>query len=460
MMFSRCYSRWTPCFFAQPEAAAVVSAIPQQIHFIWAGGTRIIPQASLRNILRWRQQNPSYTICLWVDHTSSLDLEAEYQQEMAAGMLPPELNFPFVFRDIEELRAQIAQIPAEEAAVLSQVLEIARYEMTKSYANYGKSSDLLRYLILYLEGGIYLDSDVVPNQGNFSQFLLPQPGPDVLWVDANSQGQGAVGNDAFAVTPRHPFFLTVLQYALLNYTTLFDEGLETSGNTHFLRELLQANTIYFLEDRTYRMESTIGQTGLTFIRAGLRQSGLLEVSDVIPTLGFACFPDVFKRVELENARSWFQSQQPNDKPYEICLRQAANAIQFEVNTLRWLRVVDHVKYILEHTFEAELPPEGEIVHDLLERLAAMDLNYPAVRVVQVGYLTRQLTVFYEQQVPEQYRQAKQHFFPGEDPTRSPLQFLEQESYEIEAYVTPDDEAAYCQLLQDYMAHYQGRVEEE
>src|SRR3990167_8111739 len=301
MMLSRCCSRWNPCFFAR--RAVPVSTIPQQIHFIWAGGGNRMPELLMRNVLHWCNSNSTYTSYLWIDPVSDPGIEEHYVQLVGIlqeGVIVP---FPLVFRNIHELRTEIEQLPDERAAILRPLFEIARYEMTKSYANYGKSSDLLRYLILYLEGGIYLDSDVVPNQGNFSQFLLPQPGPDVLWVDANSQGQGAVGNDAFAVTPRHPFFLTVLQYALLNYTTLFDEGLETSGNTHFLRELLQANTIYFLEDRTYRMESTIGQTGLTFIRAGLRQSGLLEVSDVIPTLGFACFPDVFKRVELENARS-------------------------------------------------------------------------------------------------------------------------------------------------------------
>lgn len=452
-MFSRCCARWTPGFFAQPQATVVMSTIPQHIHFIWAGGTKIMSEGALKNILKWKQQNPRYAIYLWVDHTSHPELETEYQDQFAQLPQTELLTSSFIFRDIAELRARIAQLPMEDATTLSQVFEISRYEMTKSYPNYGKSSDLLRYLILYLEGGIYLDSDVLPDQGDFSQCLAPQLGPHILWVDTNSQGQGAVGNDAFAVTLRHPFFLTVLQSVLLNYITPFDESLAVNGETTFLREWLMPTTLYFLEDEHYRELSTIMQTGPRLIRDVLDQYRARVDGEFVPTEGFACFPFTFKQVTSENTRSWLQPQRPNDKPYETCLMQAANAIQFEVNTLRWLRMVDHVQYILKHTLQAELRPTVMIVQDLIERLTIRDLQYTNVRLVQVGYLTKQLTIFYEQWVPEQYQQAKQQFFPGEDLKHSPLLLLKTAEHATQ-YVSPDDTESYLQLLRDYVAHSQ------
>lgn len=417
-----------------------------------------MPELLMRNVLHWCNSNSTYTSYLWIDPVSDPGIEEHYVQLVGIlqeGVIVP---FPLVFRNIHELRTEIEQLPDERAAILRPLFEIARYEMTKPYANYGKSSDLLRYLILYLEGGVYLDSDIVPNEGDFSQFLRPQPIPHLLWVDPNSQETNLVGNDAFATTAQHYFFLTVLQWAWLNYTTPFDITLREIGQTHFLRQILMPQPIYFLEDPDYRKFSTIAQTGPTLIQDVLRYYQVLDGNQWVPTEGFETFPGPFK-ARGENAQTWLNPPPPQKKAYELCLTNAVQTIQCEVNTLRWLRIVDHVEYIKAHTLEGELRTDEVIVHDVIERLKGMGLHYLAVREVQVSYLTMLLTEFYAQQVPDQYRQAKQRFFPGVDYDLSPLRFLKRNGYFIDKYMSPCDAPVYIQLLQDYVVHYQHLLAE-
>jgi mannosyltransferase OCH1-like enzyme len=74
-----------------------------------------------------------------------------------------------------------------------------RYEIDRLRPNYGASSDLLRYLILYSFGGAYFDSDVAPGTKRLetSESFLKDFDNPIIYINKNSQNTKEIGNDAF-----------------------------------------------------------------------------------------------------------------------------------------------------------------------------------------------------------------------------------------------------------------------
>ena len=50
--------------------------IPRVLHFVWAGGARIVPDDGLRNIAGWAAANPDFDVRLWVDEKTDPDRKA------------------------------------------------------------------------------------------------------------------------------------------------------------------------------------------------------------------------------------------------------------------------------------------------------------------------------------------------------------------------------------------------
>jgi hypothetical protein len=97
--------------------------IPRVIHFIWLGPDPF-PMKSVQNVRSWRAKHPDWKFCFWTDRkrpTPLPDMELRYVQE-----------FPFF-----KLKECFSQSD-----------------------NFGEQSDLLRYEVLYREGGVYVDHDV------------------------------------------------------------------------------------------------------------------------------------------------------------------------------------------------------------------------------------------------------------------------------------------------------------
>ncbi len=96
--------------------------IPPVVHFIWLG-PRPFPPGSVENVRMWMAQNPGWTVKFWTDRNRECPCEG----------MEKVLVKDFVFLKLGK-----------------------QYEQSQ---NWGEKSDLLRYEILFQEGGIYVDHD-------------------------------------------------------------------------------------------------------------------------------------------------------------------------------------------------------------------------------------------------------------------------------------------------------------
>jgi hypothetical protein len=97
--------------------------IPKVVHFIWIG-PKPFPRASVENVRGWMAKHPDWTFKFWTDRKRPLP---------CPGM---ELH---LIKDLPFLKLQTCFLKSD---------------------SYGEKSDLLRYEILYREGGVYVDHDV------------------------------------------------------------------------------------------------------------------------------------------------------------------------------------------------------------------------------------------------------------------------------------------------------------
>jgi hypothetical protein len=102
---------------------ASVGKIPRVVHFIWLG-PRPFPPESVQNIRSWMAQNPDWTFKFWTDRLR--DAPCNGMETVVVKQYP----FPLLGRC---------------------------YEASE---NWGEKSDILRYEILFHQGGVYADHDV------------------------------------------------------------------------------------------------------------------------------------------------------------------------------------------------------------------------------------------------------------------------------------------------------------
>lgn len=155
--------------------------IPRVIHFIWIG-PRPFPPLSVENIRTWIAKNPDWKVKFWTDRERPPPcngMEVKKVQE-----------FPFLF--------------------LGRFFDESR--------NYGEKSDLLRFEILYQEGGLYVDHDAncLKNFDNLHRGFdlycgLEAPHPLVVGMSITA-GIGVMGS-----RPQHPLVKTVIDLIANNW---------------------------------------------------------------------------------------------------------------------------------------------------------------------------------------------------------------------------------------------------
>jgi len=102
---------------------STLSRIPRLIHFIWVG-PKPFPRESVENVRTWIAKHPDWTFKFWTDR-----------------------DRPLPHKNMQKCMIQ----------------DLKFYKLADCYAksdNYGEKSDILRYEILYQEGGTYVDHDV------------------------------------------------------------------------------------------------------------------------------------------------------------------------------------------------------------------------------------------------------------------------------------------------------------
>jgi hypothetical protein len=105
------------------EMKSAMMRIPKVIHFIWIG-PKPFPRESVENVKSWIAKHPDWSFKFWTDRER-----------------------PLPHKQMEFARVQDLQF-------------LKLYDCYKKSDNYAEKSDILRYEILYQEGGIYVDHDV------------------------------------------------------------------------------------------------------------------------------------------------------------------------------------------------------------------------------------------------------------------------------------------------------------
>ncbi len=149
--------------------------IPQVIHFIWIGPNPF-PKESLDNIKSWVDHHPGWTFKFWTDRRRPLP-----NKKM-------ELHF------ISDFNFSILQQCFEQSD------------------NYAEKSDLLRYELLYKEGGLYVDHDVecfktfAPFHRTYDLYCgLETPHEPIL------NSSISVCNNVIGARPHHPVLKGVIE---------------------------------------------------------------------------------------------------------------------------------------------------------------------------------------------------------------------------------------------------------
>ncbi len=158
------------------KESSAVETIPHVIHLIW-GGESPFPESSRANLASWVRLHPSWKVKFWTDRPSRpLPVEGIERH------LLEELACPHVGQYLEEAD------------------------------NWGEKSDLLRYEILFQEGGVYIDHDIEcfspfeKMHSTFDFYAVLEP----LHPSPLQNSQVTFTNCLIGASKEHPLLLAVM----------------------------------------------------------------------------------------------------------------------------------------------------------------------------------------------------------------------------------------------------------
>jgi hypothetical protein len=161
--------------------------IPPVLHWIWLG-PKPFPALSKKKILSWQALHPGWEMKFWTDS--------------------PQKKPP---------------VPGMKICPISDLPDSPISHLVSKAGNYGEQSDLIRYIILWAEGGIYVDHDVsailpfdvLNRQYDFYAYLET---PFDLPLNI-SEHNIRVNNGLVGVKPGHP----VIEQVMKNILEVWDE---------------------------------------------------------------------------------------------------------------------------------------------------------------------------------------------------------------------------------------------
>ncbi|HYF98037.1 MAG TPA: hypothetical protein VD770_03565 [Coxiellaceae bacterium] len=451
-----------------------------KIHFIWAGGEKPIPALSRVRIRAWKALNPGSEVWIWIYPENSpsivketLERRCPAEPRMVADVVrlaslqellerndnsTDEKNTineainefkaeaetygfageGFVTKDIRELRGSIEDfsvIDADSASEMRMLYDMAIYQCMRLRPNFGASSDLLRYLILFFHSGpganwgAYFDHDVMPGLESIDS-AFAHTNADLLFA-ANSQRRGFIGNDSFVCRAlHHDFFKKVLQKVYVNFDHP-DWG---------LRPLL-----YDADAEALRKNDTVLRTGPIVIARTLYEEFIKRPSSLSSSWTednfmvnqgscTAVIPPSNSAIPLEvcpgssNAYSWGEARVRPIAQREDALFIASESIKYEAQYLGILRLDDHVADVVA-SLSAEAPvanagagvatgahavtsiresnllstdAETAVAEDLIARLEREGLDLTQVRARPLISRYANVRAFYHSHLPTVY----------------------------------------------------------
>ncbi|MGL5264462.1 MAG: glycosyltransferase family 32 protein [Candidatus Rhabdochlamydia sp.] len=175
--------------------------IPKIIHFIWLG-SKPFPKSSVENVRMWMAKHPDWQINFWTDRNRPSPCPG-MKQRLINSLSFTQLRDYFVISD-----------------------------------NYGEQSDLLRYEILFQEGGIYVDHDVKC----FKEFdMLNRAYDFYCGIDMPSKSSLPscvfATNNLIAAKPNHPILKQCMDLISSHWNALQEEYPGVSSDSTINRVL-------------------------------------------------------------------------------------------------------------------------------------------------------------------------------------------------------------------------------
>lgn len=187
---------------------------PKLIHFIWLGGH--LPEKYVQNIIDYAKKSADsgYKVILWVDQFFISDAESRVAYFLKhAGKDQKDLGNLYIARFDSMLRNTNSKFYNNYIDIEVALKLISLFSQTKhprQSANYAACSDLLRYLILYRYGGLYVDTDnpITSCKDKFGDIELPADVGFKLML--RSQFEFVTNNCIIAATKSNPFIAEMI----------------------------------------------------------------------------------------------------------------------------------------------------------------------------------------------------------------------------------------------------------
>lgn len=326
--------------------------IPNNLHFIWAGGA-IIPEQEKAVVKEWSKKNPAYKVFLWIDEaTTPADDIKKLQTELT-----------------EYINIEVIDITKGEVNEEAITIELKK---PRKLRNYGISSDRLRYNILYKYGGCYLDCDVYPTDTPLPVNINSKHG---ILLSPWAQNTFKISNDILFCETGNPIMRELIKSLAIDKDYFFWRDQTYSCRQKFSTNEKAALNIYEYEDQEIRAQRTLEGTGPGILKKHLMHLGALwgEKSELGENYNPIYEPFFIERFELgvhyhvnseyllgnsertkppyfttpkdrSNTASWVLTKnqtQEKARSREELISDAVTAIQYEIKNWKIFRLNDY-----------------------------------------------------------------------------------------------------------------------
>lgn len=206
---------------SKPLVELAMVNTPPLIHFIWLGGV-LKREDFLSNIQEWAKAYPNCEVVLWVDHTD---------EEFLAWCKDAKVRALNIYESI----------PQE---AWEGTLPYFRYNGVKIEKNWGEASDILRYVLLYHFGGLYVDCDVQTRKVEDFRLLHNSAG-----FALRMNGETPGNNDVMFAAQHHPFIHRLMQNIEGNYKDRAVHQIFFSAEERRIEETLVRTGPRFIQDQ-------------------------------------------------------------------------------------------------------------------------------------------------------------------------------------------------------------------
>jgi hypothetical protein len=377
--------------------------IPKIAHTIWVGEVKRMPDQNIRNFLKCAHQNPDLTFNLWIDSTK----------------LPPGIHTPDDYRAVfktlaEEITQEYPEHPIDQS-VLDRIKirdiesegvssPYVRYEIDRLRPNYGAASDLLRYEILFKEGGFYFDSDVgfgeipIRDTGVFDD---DSPYPR-FYFDWSYKGMPGVPiNDFLLATPQNLFVKFLRTLSEHHYQGVCKALKDPLGRSYKNTEVpkpffLPVYEAHCGDESNVIEETTIRRTGPESLHRMVQDIVNVPIQ-YSPGKSAVLLRSIEKqwRTYPPNHRAWCEMPVLKMPSADTSIERALKAMEFEVNVMKFLALDTHIQNILDSCdgFDDKAAIIGQFFTKIRECKKKFKFN--GLQGIQLTFQNPQVLEFYK-----------------------------------------------------------------